>query len=114
MAKRSAPSSEEKAIARALADSADDDQGRCLYLMWIQVDRGDMALVEMLAAYGRVPRPAPQEEVALDLGLFNQLRVVCGDDEHAAWTGLLIGAAMRGDGEGMALVEEMTMHRLSR
>lgn len=100
-------------LIRALSDCADQDQARSIFLMTLQVQRGDMQLFEMIWKFGRTPRPAPHERVALDFSLFGKIRAACDEPERAAWAGLLIGTAIRGDAEGQRLVERMVARRLS-
>jgi hypothetical protein len=72
-----------------------------------------MELFERIRKFGRTPRPAPQERVALDFSMFGKIRAACDEPERVAWAGLLIGTAVRGDAGGLLLVERMVERRLS-
>ena len=100
-------------LIRALSDCGDQDQARAIFLMTLQVQRADMELFDMIWKYGRTPRPAPHERVALDFSMFGKIRAACDEPERAAWADLLIGTAVRGDAEGLQLVERMVERRLS-
>ena len=96
-----------------LAASAQSEQAEALSLMFVQIEREDMALFEELRLYGRMPRPVFDDEVALDFGLFALLREACEEPERKGWSALLLGAAMRGDREGLRTVETMIYRRLA-
>jgi hypothetical protein len=98
---------------QALIENADEDQARAIFLMMVQAERGDGALFNLVWQFGRQPRPSPGKAVALDFSLFGKLKARCDAAEHAAWAGLLIGAALRGDKEGQRLVEAMVRLRVS-
>ena len=97
-----------------LAASAHSEQAEALSLMFIQIERKDMVLFEELRLYGRMPRPVFDDDVALDFGLFARLRDECEEPERKSWSALLLGAAMRGDREGLQLVEAMICRRLAK
>ena len=97
-----------------LAACAEAEQAEAISLMFIQIERKDMGLFEALRLYGRTPRPVNEADVALDFDLFALLREACCEPERKSWCALLLGAAMRGDREGLQLVEAMICRRLAK
>jgi hypothetical protein len=100
--------------AGRLAASAHSEQAEAISLMFVQIERKDMVLFEALRLYGRTPRPVHDEKVELDFGLFAILRKACCEAERKSWSALLLGAAMRGDRDGLRMVEAMIYRRLAK
>ncbi len=97
----------------SLVACAESEQAKAISLMFIQIERKDMDLFEALRLYGRIPRPVLEDDVELDFHLFVLLREACGEPERKSWSALLLGAAMRGDREGLRMVEAMIYRRLA-
>ena len=98
----------------ALVACAEAEQAEAISLMFVQIERKDMVLFEALRLYGRTPRPVNDADVALDFDLFSLLREACCEPERKSWCALLLGAAMRGDREGLQMVEAMIYRRLAK
>ncbi len=97
-----------------LVACAEAEQAEAISLMFVQIERKDMGLFEALRLYGRTPRPVNEADVLLDFGLFALLRGACCEPERKSWSALLLGAAMRGDWEGLRMVEAMIYCRLAK